>query len=97
MSLTPRRGPGRMRLAWCTVLGIAVGALAGSAPACSQSAQPLPPAEPGQRLEKSDGVIRPPPNVDPKIHVRPPDPATGSTPVIPPPGSPGGNPDVVPK
>jgi hypothetical protein len=97
MNLTPRRGPGRMRLVWCTALGIAGGALAGIAPACSQSVQPLPPADSGQRLEKSDGVIRPPANVDPKIHVRPPDPGPGSTPVIPPPGSPGGNPDVVPK
>lgn len=55
-----------------------------------QRAEPL-----GDRLAKSDGVLCPPPGIDPEIHA--PTPDTGNTPVIPPPGSPGGNPDVRPK
>jgi hypothetical protein len=49
----------------------------------------------GDKLAKSDGVLCPPPGVDPEI--RAPTPDTGSTPVIPPPGSPGGDPNVRPK
>jgi hypothetical protein len=49
-----------------------------------------------QRLDRSGGVIRPPSNVDPEIHVAP--PATGDKmPVVPAPGSPGGDPSVKPK
>ena len=47
------------------------------------------------KLARSDGVLCPPPGVDPEIHA--PTPDAGNTPVIPPPGSPGGNPDVRPK
>ena len=52
---------------------------------------------PSERLPRSaDGVICPPPGVDPEMAVKP--PASGSkTPVIPPPGSPGGDPSVRPK
>jgi hypothetical protein len=49
------------------------------------------------KLEKSDGVLKPPSNVDPDMSVRAPVPNPGTTPVIPPPGSPGGNPNVEPK
>lgn len=49
----------------------------------------------GDRLAQSDGVLCPPPGVDPEI--RAPTPETGNTPVIPPPGSPGGDPNVRPK
>jgi hypothetical protein len=56
-----------------------------------QAREPL-----GDRLAKSDGVICPPPGVDPEMHAPAPD-AGGNTPVIPPPGSPGGNPNVRPK
>jgi hypothetical protein len=55
-----------------------------------RSAEPL-----GDKLAKSDGVLCPPPGVDPEI--RAPTPDTGNTPVIPPPGSPGGDPTVRPK
>jgi hypothetical protein len=55
-----------------------------------QSREPL-----GDKLARSDGVLCPPPGVDPEI--RAPTPATGNTPVIPPPGSPGGDPSVRPK
>lgn len=47
------------------------------------------------KLARTDGVICPPPDLDPAI--RAPAPETGRTPVIPPPGSPGGDPLVQPK
>ncbi len=47
------------------------------------------------RLAQSNGVICPPPHVDPEIKA--PTPQGGTMPVIPPPGSPGGNPRVQPK
>ena len=47
------------------------------------------------KLNSSNGVIRPEDNVDPGI--RKPAPAQGATPIIPPPGSPGGPPSVEPK
>lgn len=49
----------------------------------------------GDKLAKSNGVLCPPPGVDPQM--RAPTPEAGNTPVIPPPGSPGGNPNVQPK
>jgi hypothetical protein len=56
-----------------------------------QAREPL-----GDKLAKSDGVICPPPGVDPDMHA--PAPSTdGAMPVIPPPGSPGGDPTVRPK
>ncbi len=54
------------------------------------------PSEPlGDKLAKSDGVLCPPPNVDPQM--RAPAPSGGNTPVIPPPGSPGGDQSIRPK
>jgi hypothetical protein len=56
------------------------------------------PAEPlSDKLSRNQGVIRPPADVDPKIHTEAPNPDPQTTPVIPPPGSPGGNQDVQPK
>lgn len=49
----------------------------------------------GDKLAKSDGVLCPPPGVDPDMHA--PTPQGGKMPVIPPPGSPGGDPSVRPK
>lgn len=49
------------------------------------------------RLERSDGVIRPPETATPDITVPAPVPNPGTTPVIPAPGSPGGNQQVDPK
>jgi hypothetical protein len=49
------------------------------------------------KLERTDGVIKPPSGVDPGITSPAPVPNPGTTPVIPPPGSPGGNPTVQPK
>jgi len=56
-----------------------------------QAAEPL-----GDKLARSEGVLCPPPGLDPEIRAPTP-PNAGNTPVIPPPGSPGGNPEVRPK
>jgi len=62
-------------------------------------AAPQSPGAPNQtlseKLERTDGVVCPPPGIDPEIAVPP--PGGGRTPVIPPPGSPGGDPTVRPK
>jgi hypothetical protein len=50
-----------------------------------------------KRLDRTDGVIRPPQSIDPDIHVPAPQPNPGTTPVIPPPGTPGGDQSVDPK
>jgi len=49
------------------------------------------------KLERSNGVIRPPGDVDPGIASPAPVPNPGTTPVIRPPGSPGGDPSIQPK
>ena len=49
----------------------------------------------GDKLQRSDGVLCPPTDVDPEM--RTPAPDVGKTPVVPPPGSPGGDPNVRPK
>jgi hypothetical protein len=49
----------------------------------------------GDRLARSDGVLCPPPGVDPQMHA--PTPEGGKTPVIPPPASPSSDPSVRPK
>jgi hypothetical protein len=56
-----------------------------------QAAEPL-----GDKLAKSDGVLCPPPGVDPEIRAPTP-PDAGNMPVIPPPGSPSGNQNLRPK
>ena len=58
-----------------------------------------PPRKPNlsHRLDKSGGVIKPSPDVDPQIVKPPPVPDPNSTPVIPPPGTPGGPPGPEPK
>jgi hypothetical protein len=55
-----------------------------------QRAEPL-----GDKLARSDGVLCPPPGIDPEMHA--PAPNGSKTPVIPPPGSPGGDPSIRPK
>lgn len=50
-----------------------------------------------EKLERSDGVIRPPAGVAPDMTVPAPVPNPGTTRVIPPPGSPGGNPRLDPR
>ena len=58
-----------------------------------------PPLEDGgkqKKLEREDGVIKPPPDVDPGLTAKPPD-TDKAMPVIHPPGSPGGEQSVKPK
>jgi hypothetical protein len=50
-----------------------------------------------EKLNETEGVIRPPENNTPDMRVPAPVPNPGTTPVIPPPGSPGGNQSVQPK
>ncbi len=47
------------------------------------------------KLARTDGVICPPPDIDPDV--RQPAPGGGNMPVIPPPGAPGGDPSIQPK
>lgn len=49
------------------------------------------------KLDRSDGVVRPPRGVDPGLTHHPAGSGSSSMPVIPPPGTPGGEPDVNPK
>jgi hypothetical protein len=66
------------------------GSIAPQGSTTGQRAEPL-----GDKLARSDGVLCPPPGVDPEMHA--PTPNVGNTPVIPPPGSPGGDPTIRPK
>ena len=66
------------------------GSIAPQGATTGQRAEPL-----GDKLARSDGVLCPPPGVDPEMHA--PTPNVGNTPVIPPPGSPGGDPTIRPK
>jgi len=69
----------------------------------AEKIKPHDPSETGStgtlsdKLEKSDGVIKPPATATPDMTVPAPVPNPGTTRVIPPPGSPGGNQTVVPK
>lgn len=69
--------------------------------------QPVPPQPPGiapanpgetlsEKLDRGDGVLKPPPVGSPEIVVPPPD-NNAKIKIIPPPGEPGGNPNVQPK
>ncbi len=59
-------------------------------------APPLDNGAKENKLQREDGVIKPPANVDPAMTEKPPE-TGGRMPVIPPPGSPGGNPSLQPK
>jgi hypothetical protein len=50
-----------------------------------------------EKLNRTDGVIRPPANIAPDMTVRAPVPDPGTTRVIPPPGTPGGDQTIEPK
>lgn len=56
------------------------------------SSEPL-----SDRLDRSDGVIRPPARMDPGMTQKPPAAGRQSTPVIPPPGTGGNKPSLDPK
>jgi hypothetical protein len=49
-----------------------------------------------EELDRSGGIIQPPPTGDRGV-VQPPNQGASRTPVIPPPGTPGGNPQIQPK
>ena len=97
----------RVRLLGWLPAGVLAAVLAGS-PSWAQSTAPDRDRQPkseteGQsreslsdRLDRTDGVIRPPRDVDPQIQVPPPEHGS-RTPVIPPPGTPGGDPTIEPK
>ena len=68
-----------------------------SAPAPSQSENPVPGEPLGQQLSRSKGVIKPPAGVDPEIEAPAPQQDNPTMRVIPPPGSPGGDPSIQPK
>jgi len=86
-------------------LGWAADDIKGDAPQATGQQPSTPPAdkkdgkdEPlSKKLDKNDGVLKPPSGVDPKIHKDPPDNVGDRMPVIVPPGEPGGNQDVQPK
>ena len=73
-----------------TQLAPSQGTIAPEGSTTGQRAEPL-----SDKLARADGVLCPPPGIDPEI--RAPTPEAGNTPVIPPPGSPGGDPSVRPK
>jgi hypothetical protein len=50
-----------------------------------------------EKLDRTDGVIRPPVDIAPDMALRPPFPDPGTTLVIPPLGAPGGDRSVEPK
>ena len=52
---------------------------------------------PSDKLARTEGVICPPPELDPNIRAPAPSDGGSNMPVIPPPGSPGGDPSVRPK
>ena len=69
----------------------------------TQPAQPAPQASPkkkpeslSKKLDRSGGVVTPPPTGDPSVQP-PPHQENSPMPVIPPPGTPGGDPEVQPK
>jgi hypothetical protein len=104
----------RARLAITGILVQAMIALSAGLDACAQANPPQAQsgpqdprstqsdARPGEslteRLNRTDGVIRPPDNIAPRMpQASPPTPDPGTTPVIPPPGTPGGSQQVDPK
>jgi hypothetical protein len=75
-----------------------------SPPQSPPTSLPLPPDQGegsgsslSERLSRSQGVIRPPQDVDPAMKADPPPTGPNSTPVVPPPGAPGGDPRLEPK
>jgi hypothetical protein len=77
--------------------GIAAPNAPGEVPAAPETGNGKPDEPLSDRLSRSQGVIKPPENVDSGIHAPAPEPNPGTTPVIPPPGTPGGDPNVQPK
>jgi hypothetical protein len=103
--------PAALILGWCFAAPGAMAQQSPGKPGTDQvipekrQTKPLEPPKPGrassgqtlsEKLEKTNGVIKPPANMDPEIHK--PTPNTGTMPVIPPPGTSGSQaPHVEPK
>jgi hypothetical protein len=63
-----------------------------------RSTAPARPAESlSERLDRTEGVIKPPDDLNPEMSVKPPLQDRGEMPVIAPPGSAGGDSNVTPK
>lgn len=71
--------------------------IAPSEPETTGSTAPSTAPSLSDKLQATDGVIKPPDNVAPSMQVAPPVPDPGTTRVIPPPGTPGGDPTIRPK
>ena len=92
----------------CTALALGA-AVSSSATANAQTAAQPPAQHPGEsaekpgnvplskKLDKNDGVLKPPQGIDPEIHQAPPESTGDKMPVIVPPGEPGGDQSVQPK
>jgi hypothetical protein len=78
-------------------LSVAQQAPAPGAAPTPQTPQTEPGDEPSEKLDKHEGVLKPPPGVDPKIHKTPPATTGDRMPIIVPPGEPGGDQSVQPK
>jgi len=74
-----------------------------ASPNASQPLAAEPDNKPGsneplsKKLDKNEGVLKPPSGVDPGMHQQPPAQTGDKMPIIIPPGEPGGNQDVQPK
>lgn len=90
-------------LAAAALLCVGIGAAAAQnapaadgTPAPQQPGATAPQGSLSHELNRSNGVIQPPPTGDRGV-VKPPNRGASRTPVIPPPGTPGGNPRIEPK
>lgn len=79
--------------------------VAQQAPEAPSTAPQTPEAKPGdksneplgEKLDKNEGVLKPPHGIDPQIHKAPPESTGDKMPIIVPPGEPGGDQSVQPK
>ncbi|HEY8193598.1 MAG TPA: hypothetical protein VIF13_00975 [Hyphomicrobium sp.] len=74
----------------------------GTAPPTSETPSAKPNDKPNneplsKKLDKNEGVLKPPTGVDPEIHKAPPANTGDKMPIIVPPGEPGGDQSVQPK
>lgn len=74
----------------------------GAAPPASEAPAAKPSDKPNneplsKKLDKNEGVLKPPSGVDPEIHKEPPASTGDKMPVIVPPGEPGGDQSIQPK
>lgn len=86
-----------MMLRW-VMTAVAMSLASASMAQTRQGAEQKPDDPPSltDKLDKSEGVLKPPPDIDPQI-AKPPPKTPAPTPVIPPPGEPGGDQSVQPK